>query len=68
MAYVFPSHGFLATSTNTKYGLPPGKQFLNPIRKWLVTTVTFMLLLQPWEYLSKPVIIVALSVHSWARL
>lgn len=32
----------------------PVEQALNPVRKWLVTPVTFMRLLYPWAYLVMP--------------
>jgi len=38
-----------------------GEQALNPIRKWLVTPMTFLSLLYQWLCLSRPVIIVAVG-------
>lgn len=52
------SHGILAPF-GTRHELPLTERSSDPINKWLVTPVIFMLLLYQWVCLVKPVIIVA---------
>lgn len=52
---------------SAKYRFHLVEQALNLVRKWLVTPLTFLLLLHH-EYVLPPVIAVALRTHSWAKL